>query len=94
MLINGITLHLWSSFECGFNWIGFFCKVKVNVLLVGSKDGASPISRSHSGAKTNTPAIYCTGPSTRHSTRRRISTNHHCTALEQLSERWPATSVP
>nr|KAJ0207683.1 hypothetical protein LSAT_V11C500234970 [Lactuca sativa] len=33
-----------------------------------SKDGASPLSRSRSGAKTNTPATYCTGPSTRHST--------------------------
>lgn len=27
-----------------------------------------PISRSRSGAKTNTPDTYCTGPSTRHST--------------------------
>lgn len=42
------------------------CQVKENVR--SSKDGASPIYRSRSGAKTNTPATYCTGPSTRHST--------------------------
>ncbi|KAJ9535540.1 hypothetical protein OSB04_un001320 [Centaurea solstitialis] len=41
-------------------------ELRVNVR--SSKDGASPISRSRSGAKTNTPATYCTGPSTRHST--------------------------
>ncbi|KAK3016220.1 hypothetical protein RJ639_006222 [Escallonia herrerae] len=40
--------------------------LKVNVR--SSKDGASPISRSRSGAKTKTPATRCTGPSTRHST--------------------------
>lgn len=52
------------------------------------------IYRSRSGAKTNTPATYCTGPSTRHSTLAcRIGTNHHCIALEQLSGRRPATSV-
>ena len=44
--------------------IGWICQVKVNVR--SSKDGASPISRS--GAKTKTPATYCTSPSTRHST--------------------------
>ena len=46
--------------------IGFIFQVKVNVR--SSKDGASPILSSRSGAKTNTPATYCTGPSTRHST--------------------------
>lgn len=46
--------------------IGWICQVKENVR--SSKDGASPIYRSRSGAKTNTPATYCTGPSTRHST--------------------------
>lgn len=46
--------------------VGWICQVKVNVR--SSKDGASPIYRSRSGAKTNTPATYCTGPSTRHST--------------------------
>lgn len=46
--------------------IGWIRQVKVNVR--SSKDGASPISRSRSGAKTNTPDTYCTGPSTRHST--------------------------
>lgn len=46
--------------------IGWICQVKENVR--SSKDGASPISRSRSGAKTKTPATYCTGPSTRHST--------------------------
>ncbi|KAI3670771.1 hypothetical protein L2E82_53726 [Cichorium intybus] len=42
--------------------------VKSRVNVRSSKDGASPLSRSRSGAKTNTPATYCTGPSTRHST--------------------------
>lgn len=47
--------------------IGWISQVKVHVH--SSKNGAVPIYRSRSGAKTNTPATYCTGPSTRHSTR-------------------------
>lgn len=48
--------------------IGWIRQVKVNVR--SSKDGASPISLSFSfgSQNTNTPATYCTGPSTRHST--------------------------
>jgi len=46
--------------------IGWISQVKVHVH--SSKNGAAPLSRSRSGAKTNTPATYCTGPSTRHST--------------------------
>lgn len=46
--------------------IGWISQVKVHVH--SGKNGAAPISRSRSGAKTNTPATYCTGPSTRHYT--------------------------
>lgn len=68
--INADTFCFVEPWACGpplsVGSIGWICQVKVNVR--SSKDGASPIYRSRSGAKTNTPATYCTGPSTRHST--------------------------
>jgi len=52
------------------------------------------ISRFRSGAKMNTPATYCTGPSTRHSTLVESEpTTTALIALEQLSGRRPATVV-
>lgn len=68
--LNADTFCFVEPWACGpplsVGSIGWICQVKVNVR--SSKDGASPIYRSRSGAKTNTPATYCTGPSTRHST--------------------------
>ena len=68
--LNADTFCFVEPWACGpplsVGSIGWICQVKVNVR--SSKEGASPISRSRSGAKTNTPATDCTGPSTRHST--------------------------
>jgi hypothetical protein len=62
MLILSVSSSpMWSSFDCGFNWINPKRSTYVAARMV-------PISRSRSGAKTNTPDTYCTGPSTRHST--------------------------
>lgn len=74
--------------------IGWICQVKVNVR--SSKDGASPISRSRSGAKRNTPATYCTGPSTRHSTL--VESEPTTTALRSNSwaaagQQFPCTDI-
>lgn len=71
--------------------IGWICQVKVNVH--SSKDGASPLSRSRSGAKTEHACylLYWTFDQAFYLCR--IGTNHHCIALEQLSGRRPATSV-
>jgi len=49
--------------------IGWIRQVKVNVRSSKARMAHRLfIYRSRSGAKTNTPATYCTGPSTRHST--------------------------
>lgn len=82
--LNADTFSFAEPRACGpplsVDSIGWICQVKENV--GSSKDGASPISRSRSGAKTNTPATYCTGPSTRHST---FVESEPSIALEQLS---------
>lgn len=49
----------------------------------------APISRSRSGAKTNTPATYCTGPSTRHYTLNRNQPPLYCA---RTVERPPASN--
>lgn len=47
-------------------WVQLDKSVKSRSTYVAAR--MVPISRSRSGAKTNTPDTYCTGPSTRHST--------------------------
>ena len=93
--LNADTFSFVEPRACGpplsVDSIGWICQVKENVR--SSKDGASPIYRSRSGAKTNTPATYCTGPSTRHST---FVESTPSIALEQLSgwkERRPHNGV-
>lgn len=91
--LNADTFSFVEPRACGpplsVDSIGWICQVKENVR--SSKDGASPIYRSRSGAKTNTPATYCTGPSTRHLCR--IGTKHCARTVERLERTTTSPSL-
>lgn len=80
---------LWSSFECGFNWMNLSSQGQRTL-----QQGWCIAYFSFSLGSQNEHAcylLYWTFDQAFYPCR--IGTNHHCIALEQLSSRRPATSV-